>query len=259
MQGENRGDQFGIEVGSDSGLILVGAPGHRGGTGRVYLFKGKEAAGTLDGETAGDQFGRAAALRAGLIVVGAPKAGPTGKGRAYIYRGRTRAFTLDADATGGALGEMFVSIPGDCDGDGAPEVHVSDWKNNGSNGRVYLVSSKTGKVVRTHTGTAKEGFGMGKAEAGDCDGDGCADLIVGAWQNAEDAPSGGKAYLLSGKSGKTLKTYTCRAKGDAFGFDATGLGDVNGDGAPDFLITSAWSNVNGRRSGRVFVVSGALD
>ena len=46
------------------------------------------------------------------------------------YRKRELEFTLEADATGGALGEMFVSIPGDCDGDGAPDIYVSDWKNN---------------------------------------------------------------------------------------------------------------------------------
>lgn len=34
------------------------------------------------------------------------------------------------------------------------------------------------------------------------------------------------------------------------------LGDVDGDGAIDFLITSAWSGVNGFQSGRVFVIAG---
>ena len=34
------------------------------------------------------------------------------------------------------------------------------------------------------------------------------------------------------------------------------LGDVDGDGAIDFLVTSAWSGVNGFQSGRVFVISG---
>ena len=40
------------------------------------------------------------------------------------------------------------------------------------------------------------------------------------------------------------------------GFDATGIGDVNGDGLVDLLITSSWSNVNGFRSGRMYIVAG---
>ena len=45
--------------------------------------------------------------------------------------------------------------------------------------------------------------------------------------------------------------------GETFGFDATGLGDVDGDGVPDLLLTSAWSAVEGSHSGRMFLVSGA--
>ena len=47
-----------------------------------------------------------------------------------------------------------------------------------------------------------------------------------------------------------------RSPGDTLGFDATGLGDVDGDGAVDFLLTSGWSEVRGPRTGRVFVVAG---
>jgi hypothetical protein len=44
--------------------------------------------------------------------------------------------------------------------------------------------------------------------------------------------------------------------GETLGVDATGIGDIDGDGTPDFLLTSAWSNVAGFRSGRTWVVSG---
>ncbi|MBP6773902.1 MAG: FG-GAP repeat protein [Gemmatimonadaceae bacterium] len=44
--------------------------------------------------------------------------------------------------------------------------------------------------------------------------------------------------------------------GETLGFDATGIGDVNGDGLVDLLITSSWSNVNGFRSGRMYIVAG---
>ena len=93
-------------------------------------------------------------------------------------------------------------------------------------------------------------FGTSPAVAGDADGDGRADLIVGAWQNAEAAPSGGKCYLLSGADGRELATWTCKQAGDTFGFDAVGLGDVDGDGALDFLLTSGWSPARGAKTGR---------
>jgi hypothetical protein len=83
-------------------------------------------------------------------------------------------------------------------------------------------------------------------------------LIVGAWQYSGAAVSGGRAYLYSGRDGRLLKTYTCRTPGDAFGFDAVSLGDIDGDGSADFLITSAWSGVSGFHSGRVFIIASGV-
>ena len=94
--------------------------------------------------------------------------------------------------------------------------------------------------------------------AGDVDGDGHADLIVGAWQYAGGAIGGGRAYLYSGKDGRLMKTYTCRIPGDTFGFDAVAMGDVDGDGTTDFLITSGWSGIHGFHSGRVFIISSGV-
>src|SRR5437899_11165548 len=72
------------------------------------------------------------------------------------------------------------------------------------------------------------------------------------------AVSAGRAYLFSGRDGGRLKTFTCRIPGDTFGFDAVGMGDIDGDGTIDFLITSAWSGIRGFHSGRVFVISSGI-
>jgi hypothetical protein len=87
----------------------------------------------------------------------------------------------------------------------------------------------------------------------------------------------GRAYLFSGKDGHLLVSLDGENAGDRFGvslcgvtengatliaartaagFDTTGMGDVDGDGAIDFLITNAWSGVAGRQSGRAFLLAG---
>jgi hypothetical protein len=224
---------------------------------------------TLTGDRVGDRFGAAVAGATEAkgrfwILVGAPRAGERRSGRAYVYDTLTAKpkFVIDADETGAALGAMFLSVPGDVDGDGLPDIYASDWPNAAkgpSTGRVYVHSGADGRRLLTLTGEAAgDGFGSSPAVAGDVDGDGRADLLVGAWQHATGAIGGGRVYLYSGRDGRLLKTYTCRTPGDTFGFDAVALGDVDADGTIDFLITSGWSGVSGFHSGRVFVISSGI-
>jgi hypothetical protein len=280
FEAEADGDAFGQHVsaagdvdGDGYGDVLIGAPGNSAGgkgAGRAYVFSGKDGHRllTLTGEREGDAFGSTVGGAFGkgrpVLIVGAPKAGPRKTGRTYVYDGLSSKpkFVIESDETGRALGAMFVSLLGDVDGDGVPDIYASDWANAAkgpSTGRVYVHSGKTGVRLLTLTGeTPGEGFGIGTAAAGDVDGDGHADLIVGAWQYAGAAVSGGRATLFSGKDGRVLKTFTCRIPGDTFGFDAVGMGDVDGDGTDDLLITSAWSGVRGYRSGRMFIVSSGV-
>ncbi len=253
--------------------VIVGSPGKDGeqkSAGHAYVYSGRTGALllSLSGERAGDQFGSTVAGHSNggqqFLVVGAPLAGPDRHGRVYVYGGRDQQlkFTIETDATGNALGLMFVSLPGDMDGDGVSEVFASDWSNDAhgfSTGRVYLHSGSTGQRLYAFTGEyAGDGFGTSASVAGDVDGDGRADLIVGAWQYGGAAVSAGRAYLYSGRDGHLLATYTCRTPGDTFGFDAAGLGDIAGDGSGALVITSGWSGVNGFHSGRVFVIASGI-
>ena len=63
---------------------------------------------------------------------------------------------------------------------------------------------------------------------------------------------------ISGKDGSILQTITGQVPGETLGFDAVGVGDIDGDGRTDFLVTSAWSGINGFRSGRVYIVAGTV-
>lgn len=253
--------------------VIIGAPGKPSSgenPGHAYVYSGKDGSllMTLGGERAGDSFGSAVAGYGGrgqhLLVIGAPSAGKDRHGKAYVYRdGATKpTFTINADSTGSALGAMFVSVVGDVDGDGVPDIYASDWANGArgpSTGRIYVYSGRTGERLHVLTGeNMGDGFGTSPSAAGDVDGDGHADLIVGAWQYAQAAVSGGRAYLYSGRDGQLIRTFTCRTPGDTFGFDAVGLGDVDHDGMDDLLITAGWSAVNGHHSGRVFVISSGL-
>lgn len=283
LKGASTSENFGRHVsglgdvnGDGHADVFVGAPGpgpnspdktHKG---RAVVYSGKDGAVLLElqGEAAGDQFGSTVAgdpfARSRFLIVGAPGAGSSRRGRAYVYEGlsKTPKFVVNADETGFALGAMFASVTGDVDGDGSDDIYVSDWPNAArgpSTGRVYIHSGRDGRRLHVLTGeNAGDGLGTSPSNVGDVDGDGHADMLVGAWQYAGAAVSGGRVYLHSGKTGQVLRTYTDRTPGDTLGFDAVGIGDVNGDGMIDLLVTAAWSGVRGFHSGRVFIISSGV-
>ena len=234
-------DNFGRHVdGVGASDVIVGAPGNHSGTGAAYVYSAKDGKLLLKltGEREGDNFGSAVAAYKGkdrtLLIVGAPRGGSRQSGKIYVYddfSGKPK-FTFEADeGAGQALGGMFVSVTGSGD------VFASDWPDN----RVYVYSADGHKRFTLTGSTPGEGLGTSSSIAG-------PDLIIGAWQYAGEAQSGGRAYLYSG-DGKLKQTITCRIPGDTFGFDAVGLGGGR------YLITSAWSGVHGFHSGRVFVVA----
>ncbi len=274
------GDQFGLKVcgledldGDGHDEVAVGAwksDVHGVDAGRVAVFSGAtgEELFGIAGEVAGEQFGSAIdGTKSGghrLLAVGVVKGGARGKGACRVYRctaeGAELAFAFEAEPAGANLAQYFVTIPGDVDADGVPDVYASDWNHGAkgpSTGRVYVHSGATGeRVLVLEGGTAGEGFGTSASDCGDVDGDGHADLVVGSWQHAAGGASAGRCTLHSGADGRVLATWTSRQAGDTLGFDAVGLGDVDGDGHADYLLTAAWSLVDGPKQGRVWVVAG---
>ncbi len=278
------GDRFGERIAGAGDVdgdgvpdIAVSAPACDAAgpdAGRVYLYSGADGRllWSLDGERAGDRFGSALAAdggaKASLLVVGAGKGGNGQRGRGYVFRpGPVRpaapAFVIDGGASARALGNMFAGVPGDVDGDGVADAYVSDWEDDPAaaprTGRVLVHSGADGRRLLELPGSAAgEGFGIGGGVAGDADGDGRADLVVGAWQSGEGATGGGRAAVFRGRDGVVLASWTCTVPGDTFGFDAAGVGDLDGDGGVDFLVTAAYSGVSGPNSGRAFVLAGPV-
>ena len=270
LVGTDPGDWFGRTVKSigdwdadGHGDFVVAATNR--GAGQVIGYSGADASVLfqLEGENAGDSFGIsvASSTKQHLLAVGAMNAGEGRRGKVYLFQGEQPEFDLaiDADATAVNYGRFFMSYFGDVTSDGVPDLFSVDFENTGGgagSGRAYVNSGRTGERLHTFTGKPGEGLGIGDSNAGDVNGDGFADLVIGAWTSGDAAAGGGKAYLISGKDYSTLRTWTCNVAGEAFGFDTAGMGDVDGDGALDFLITGAYSPVHGNQTGRVYVLAG---
>jgi hypothetical protein len=101
-------------------------------------------------------------------------------------------------------------------------------------------------------GTSEVAFGEAVGDAGDVDGDGKADLVVGAPLGGTG--EAGLARVLSSAGGATLLTFTGNP-GDHLGSAVHGAGDMDGDDVPDVLIGSPDSSVGGPGSGRAVVFS----
>ncbi|MDA7977853.1 MAG: FG-GAP-like repeat-containing protein [Pirellulales bacterium] len=280
FRGQQPGGRFGYKVTglgdlngdghADVAVSALAADGKEQRSGLCRAFSGKDGAVLfeLKGESTGDKFGSAIVGSANpehpILAVGAQDAGPGNRGRVYVYKLEgvepKLAFTIEADSSAKELGQMFLSFPGDLNADGTPDLFCSDFSDSSGaagGGRFFVYSCADGEKLLDVKGVQPgEGLGTSISDAGDANGDGIGDLVVGAWQNKEGAPSGGKVYLYSGADGALLTTWTCLQQGDTFGFDAQGIGDVDGDGRVDFLLTSAWSPARGPKTGRVLIIAG---
>lgn len=277
------GDRFGSAVCGVGDLnadehddVAVGAENHDAtgaNAGRVYIISGLDGTTilwTIDGVDAGDLFGNSLANAGDLtgdsfdeLVVGAPGAGPAARGRAYAYslKDRVRRFEMTPDASAGNFAQYFVAGVGDTNGDTVGDIYVGDFndsQNGAGAGKAYVFSGVDGSRLLAIPGrSAGEGFGIGRG-CGDVNFDGRADLFICGWVNDEGAVNAGKGDVISGADGTVIRSFTSTTPGESFGFDAHGVGDVDGDGRLDFFGTAAYNPANGFRSGKCYLISGGL-
>ncbi len=264
--------------------FLVGAP-LTNFMGRVYAYSGQDGSllWSVDG-LGGGGFGLGtAAGKVGDIngdgypevvvgAAGAPGAGDgsaTGGGRAYVYDGTDGSliYTLKPAGTAGIFGLFFASGAGDVDADGIPDIYVADFADRRGDspydpagydtGRVYVFSGADGSRIRLINAEDEgEGLGPGRGIGEDVDSDGYGDLVVGGYTNSDAAPNAGKVYIISGKNGQVIRTYTGTLANDWLGAEAFAMGDVNGDGLVDYMLTAYGLSYVGVGLGQAFLVAG---
>ncbi len=263
----------------------------------------------LDGAAADDRSGRSVRAAGDVngdgfddVIIGASLADPHGKssGASYVVFGRASGFSatmalssldghtgfrLDGVMAGDQSG-FSVGAAGDINGDGFADVIVgarSADANGDKSGASFVVFGKAGGFsaemdlsgLDGNTGFRVDGLMAGDqsawsvSSAGDFNGDGFDDVIVGARWADSSSQDAGASYVLFGKASGFNATFDLsdinginglRLEGtkasDGLGKSVSSAGDVNGDGFSDLIIGAPGADPNGRNSGSSYILFG---
>jgi hypothetical protein len=198
--------------------VVVGAHGYGDFEGRIYVYPGSaDGLGpvptfTATGEQVNDHFGYSAGTAGDVnrdgyddIIVGASGQGKN-TGSVYVYAGSSDGLSATPIFTATGEGEhndfgYSLSTAGDTNGDGYDDVIVGAYHYNDSTGRVYVYpGNANGLSITPILSVTGEGpassFGRSVGTAGDVNGKGHADLVIGACGYDEYT---GRAYLYLGE------------------------------------------------------------
>ena len=250
------------------------------------------------GEQAGDRAGEALAAPGDLngdgtqdLVVAAPWASREfpEQGVVYVVTGSgadPRSLGDVADGVGGfalhGLGAqqhfgVVVAGVGDVDGDGAGDFAVGDPGWDEGRGRVFVVTGASQSIATADVLAGAAGFmiegeargdGAGRSisAAGDVNGDGLGDVVVGAWAATSAGGPTGRVYVVHGRGdgqvvqlaeivqGRGGQAFDGHNPDDMTGRCVVGGSDVDHDGAPDLIVGVPGSDADGPYSGLVRVV-----
>jgi hypothetical protein len=259
----------------------------------------------LDGVAAGDNSGLPAASAGDVngdgfddVILGVPGADPhgDGSGSSYVVFGKASGFGagIDLSSLDGANGFRLdgaaafefaghsAASAGDVNGDGFADVIVGA-PGAGGTGRSYVVFGKAQafaatKKLSTLNGAngfrldgiaLNEGCGISAAGAGDVNGDGFADMIVGADFAGQNGYVSGSSYVVFGKGSGFAPSIDLSSLDGGNGFrldgaeaydqsgrSVAGAGDVNGDGFADVIVGAVGADPHGTYSGSAYVVFG---
>ncbi len=237
---------------------------------------------TSSDAASGDYFGESVAGAGDVdgdgfddVIIGAYQDSPHGSwsGSAYIYYGSSHGIAPSSEdkltASDGSSGDYFgcdVAGAGDVDGDGFDDVIVGAQSDDDYAGSAYVFyGSFTGidparedKLLGSDV-TSGEYYGISVSGAGDMDGDGFGDVLVGAYR--EDDSGSAYVYLGSGGgvdvSSEQKLAPSDGSMSDFFGFAVTGGGDLDGDGYDDVVVGAYCDDDAGSSSGSVYTYYGS--
>ncbi|SFF17291.1 integrin alpha [Nitrosomonas sp. Nm166] len=263
----------------------------------------------LDGVAASDFSGQSVSNAGDVngdgfddVIVGAFGADPNGdrSGSSYVVFGKASGFSatidlfsldgnngfrLDGEAAGDHSG-YSVSNAGDINGDGFDDVIVGAFGADQIGidyGSSYVVFGKASGFDATQDLSGLDGSngfrldgaseydssGFSVSSAGDVNGDGFADLIIGARFADPNGSVSGSSYVVFGKASGFDATLDLSsldgsngfrldgvAQYDGSGFSVSSAGDVNGDGFDDLIVGALGADPNGSGSGSSYVVFG---
>jgi hypothetical protein len=194
------------------------------------------------------------------LIVSAPQdfAGGPFAGRAFVYSGAGGAplNTVSGDPLE-FLGTGVAAV-GDVDGDGVPDYAVGAAglppMFGSTPGRVVAISGADHTVIHETVEPAGGRFGFDINSAGDVNGDGRPDIIVGVPFDDSGGTDAGQVRILSGPDGSEVWSRAGANEGDALGGAVSGLPDLNGDGIPEQVVGAF--NAGPAQGGAALVLSG---
>lgn len=268
-------------------ILLGGGCDDDGGASRAWLEDRSLASADarIVGEAEGDALGLSATCPGDVdgdgfpeVFVGVPGLDEAGEdaGGVVGFRGPVQGEVLLDDAWYRLLGEepedeagTVLAAAGDLDGDGTPDLAVGAQREHHGTGAIYLVTDLSAGTRSLSDAQARirgelEGdlAGADIAGGGDLDGDGAADLLVGAPRADSDEPLSGAAYRVHGPvTGRlTLSEAGVEISGenvdDEAGTSVAMAGDVNGDGLSDALVGAPRHESEGVDGGAAYLLLG---
>ena len=222
------------------------------------------------------------------ILIGAHESNTMGGGTTYLIFGKTDGWAHDthlSNSDASFVGEdandqagNSVASAGDVNGDGYSDILIgapSNDQGGEDSGQTYLILGRPGGwAMDTDLSAADASFigeapydwsGYSVASAGDVNGDGYDDILVGALPAGQGGNYGGQAYLILGKAtGWTMDTNLSTADASFVGENNPGnvnlsmssAGDINGDGYDDILIGASGNFEGGDFAGQTYVILG---